>query len=391
MPTDVSDFKKVYRKAIESSFPPILTLGLGEGSGFRRIEFRATDLKLRYGTNPHQSFAAYVPINDPLLSIGKLELLKGGKDGLSLTNLQDMSQALNVLKYFFNSPAAVIMKHLNPCGFKVRTQEESLEQLFKIARKCDERSAFGGVAGFNFEVDAPTAEAIMEEFIECVIAPSYTPEALEVLRRYEGTKKLNNAIRVGRVTNIDKIPKFVGDNTGDIFNIRTLTDGTLTLETPYLTMIRSSSDFIIDPMIPNKDPAKNNGEDYVVKTQPTKQQLSEGIVSWYLNINVRSNGVVIVKDGAAIAVGTGEQERVGAVEKALEKAIKKGHAEKLEGSVMSSDGFFPDRDSIDTAAKYGVKAIVWPAGSMKDSEIITAANEHKIALIATLERCFLHI
>jgi phosphoribosylaminoimidazolecarboxamide formyltransferase/IMP cyclohydrolase len=142
-------------------------------------------------------------------------------------------------------------------------------------------------------------------------------------------------------------------------------------------------------MIPNSDPAKNNGKDYIVKTAPTIKQLEDCLTAWYLNINVRSNGIVFVKDGMALAVGTGQQERIGAVEQAISKAKQKGH--NLEDSVMSSDAFFPSRDCIDAVAKEGVKAVVWPAGSMADSLVIEAANEHNIALIATLERCFLHI
>jgi phosphoribosylaminoimidazolecarboxamide formyltransferase/IMP cyclohydrolase len=158
---------------------------------------------------------------------------------------------------------------------------------------------------------------------------------------------------------------------------------------PYLTTIKSIDDFIIDPMIPNKDESKNNGIDYIIKRKPTQDELFNCLIGWYLNISVRSNGIIFVKDGTAIAVGTGEQERIGAIEQAIDKAIKKGH--DLKNAIMSSDAFFPHRDSIDTIAKQGVTAVVWPAGSIRDYEIIQAANEHNVALIATLERCFLHI
>lgn len=384
MATDVSSFKDVYKTAVRGDFPRQITILFGD----RKITFDALSVPLRYGTNPHQPFAAYVPSNAMHLSIGNLEMLKGGKAGLSLTNLQDMSQAINILKYF-TKPACTIMKHVNPCGFKVQTHGETLEQIYRIARSCDERSAFGGIVGFNVPVDVPTAEAIMETFIEGVIAPDYQEEALAVLRRNEGTKKLNNAIRVARVSNIHAIPKFVGDDIDGLYSIRSLVDGTLTFEIPYLTRIRSIDDFICDPMIPNSDPNRNDGQDFVVKRQPTREELEDCLTAWYLNINVRSNGIVFVKDGAAIAVGTGEQERIGAVEQAIDKACKKGHS--LRGAVMSSDAFFPQRDCIDAVAAHGVTAVVWPAGSLNDAAVIQAANEHNIALIATLERCFLHI
>ena len=384
MPTDVSSFKDVYKKAIKSSFPETAEIVLGD----KKIPLKAVPTQLRYGTNPHQPFAAYAPANSLALSVGNLEMLKGGKSGLSLTNLQDMSQALNLLKYF-KKPACAVMKHVNPCGFKVETKAESLHKIYTIARGCDERSAFGSIVGFNVKVDAETATALMESFVEGVLAPDYDMEALEILKRNEGTKKLNNAIRVAKVSNLRAIPKYTGDDVSDYFNIRNLADGTITFETPYLTQIRSCADFITDPMITNSNPEKNNGMDFVVNRTPTKAELDDCLTAWYVNINVRSNGIVFVRDGAAIAVGTGEQERIGAVEQAIDKALKKGHS--LKNAVMSSDAFFPQRDSIDTVADQGVTAVVWPAGSLKDADIIEAANDHNMALIATLERCFLHI
>jgi len=381
--TDVSSFKNAYKTAIVADFPAMAEIYLGD----KIFRFEAVDIALRYGTNPHQPFAAYRP-REGALSVGNLEMLKGGKAGLSLTNLQDMSQALNVLKYFEHRLANVAMKHLNPCGFRVAQDNvESPEKLYKDTRRCDERSHFGSVIGFNHVVDENVAEAIMETFVECVIAPDYTPEALEILRRNEGTTKLNNSIRVAKVSNLDKLPKYIGDDVKGLFNIRNLADGTLTFETPYLTRIRGVQDFVVDPMIPAD--GKNRMTDVVAQTVPTAQQLQDGLTSWYLNINTRSNGVVFVKDGMALAVGTGQQERIGAVEQAIAKAKQKGHS--LEGAVMSSDAFFPSRDCIDAVAAEGVKAVVWPAGSMNDASIIEAANEHGIALLATLERCFLHI
>ncbi len=380
MPTDVSSFKNAYKTAIQADFPKTAELVLGD----KRCLFEAVDIALRYGTNPHQPFAAYRPV-DGNLSVGNLEMLKGGKAGLSLTNLQDMSQALNVLKYF-DRPSVIAMKHLNPCGFKVQIEGEEQAQLYADARRCDDRSHFGAVVGFNREVDAETAEKVMYTFVECVIAPGYSPEALEILKRNEGTPKRNNGIRVAKYSNLDKLPKFIGDSING-YNIRNLADGTLTFEVPYLTRIRGCSDFVANPMIPAD--GKEILKDAVALTKPTESQLQDALTSWYLNINVRSNGVVFVRDGMALSVGTGQQERIGAVEQAIAKAKQKGHS--LEGSVMSSDAFFPSRDCIDAVAAEGVRAVVWPAGSMADAKIIEAANQHNIALLATLERCFLHI
>lgn len=384
MPTDVSSFKNAYKTAVKADFPETAELVFGG----KRYSLKTVPYALRYGTNPHQPFTAYLQcgMKDP--AIGNLEMLKGGKDGLSLTNMQDMSQALNILKYF-NKPACAVMKHVNPCGFKVQTSGENLESIYRSARASDERSAFGSIIGFNAEVDGKAANAVMETFVEGIIAPSYTAEAIEILKKNENTKRLNNSIRVGKYNNIGRLPKFIGDDTDGYFNLRNLADGCLTIEIPYLTRIKSVKDFIIDPMIPNSDPAINSGKDFNTSKAPSASELEDALTAWYLNVNVRSNGIVFVRDGMALAVGTGEQERIGAVEKAIDKALKKGH--NLKGSVMSSDAFFPQRDCIDLAGKYGVSAIVWPAGSLKDAEVIQAANENNIALIATLERCFLHI
>ena len=384
MATDVSSFKDTYKKAIKSDFPDEAALLIGD----RKYPLKKVPYTLRYGTNPHQPFIAYAPAGGTNLSVGNLDMLKGGKDGLSLTNLQDMSQSLNILK-FFSRPSCAVMKHVNPCGFKVQTNRESLADIYRTARACDERSAFGSIVGFNMKVDAATAEAVMETFVEGIIAPDYDPEAVEILKRTDGTKKLNNAIRVARAANFGAMPKFIGDDVGGYYNLRNLVDGSLTVEVPYLTRIRSAADFIVDPMIPNADPARNGGKDFVVQRKPTDRELDDCLTAWYVNINVRSNGIVFVKDGAAISVGTGEQERIGAVEQAIDKAGKKGHS--LKGAVMSSDAFFPQRDSIDAVAREGVTAVVWPAGSLNDAVVIEAANEHGVALMATLERCFLHI
>ena len=384
MATDVSSFKDAYKTAIESDFAEKAELVIGE----KRIPMKVVPTALRYGTNPHQPFTAYAPEGSKNLSVGNLEMLKGGKAGLSLTNLQDMSQALNILKYF-KKPACTVMKHVNPCGFKVETNGEPLDKIFRIARDCDERSAFGSIVGFNVKVDKLTAEAVMESFVEGIIAPDYDEDAFEVLMKNDGTKKLNNSIRVAKVSNIDSIPRYIGDDIDGYYNLRNLADGSITVEVPYLTRIKSAADFVMDPMVPNSDSSKNGGKDYEVKRKPTDSELDDCLTAWYVNINVRSNGIVFVKDGAAIAVGTGEQERIGAVEQAIDKALKKGH--DLKGAVLSSDAFFPQRDSIDTISKYGVTAVAWPAGSMNDALVIEAANEHDVALVATLERCFLHI
>lgn len=383
-PTDVSDFKNAYKTAITADFPATVQIRLGD----QVIDYAKINIPVRYGTNPHQPFAAYVPETGQPMVVGTMEMLKGGKAGLSMTNMQDIGQASGMIMKYFDRPACTIMKHINPCGFKIKTGDESGADIYRAARGCDERSAFGGVVAFNYEVDKDTAEAIMETFIEGVVAPSFTEDAMQVLYRNDGTKLLNNSIRVGKIQDPRLLPKYVGDDVTGYLRLKTDADGTLYLEMPYLTRIRSGADLVLMPMIPNSKPEKNGGKDYVAQLIPTADQLDDLVTSWYINIAVRSNGVVIVKDGKTLAVGTGEQERIGAVEKAIDKARKKG--QDLEGSVLSSDGFFPSRDCIDAAADVGIKAIVWPAGSMNDGVVIEAANERGIVLAATLERCFSH-
>ena len=374
--TDVSEFKNQYKTAQQVTQPERLVIDF---NGVR-MEYGQVGYPIRYGTNPNQQCFIYKPLHDNQLPIGNMRLIKGGKAGLSLTNIQDMSQALNILKYFPLQPACAVMKHLNPSGFKAQTkQEETQEQIYTLARGCDDRSAYGSTVGFNRAVDKTTAEAIMSTFVEGVIAPSYEEGVIKIFKRNENTKKLNNAIRITEATNMDALPKYEGDLFNGYYNIKTLADGTIAFETPFLTKIRRTHDFIVDPMV----------EGVVVKRLPTQQELEDGLTAWYLNINVRSNGIVFVKDGTGLTIGTGQQERVGAVEQAIAKAKQKGH--NLEGAVMSSDAFFPNRDSIDAIAKEGVKAVVWPAGSLADKKIIEAANEYDIALMCTQgERCFAH-
>jgi len=385
-PTDVSDFKNAYKTAIQADFPATVQITLGD----QVINYVRTDHVKRYGTNPHQPFEAYKPETDQPMVVGTMEMLKGGKGGLSLTNMQDVGNAAGIILKYFDRPVCTIMKHVNPCGFKIKTGDESGADIYRIARGCDERSAFGGVVAFNYEVDKDTAEAIMETFIEGVVAPSFTEDAMQVLYRNNGTKSLNNSIRVGKIQDPRLLPKYVGDDVTGYLNLRTMPDGTLSIEMPYLTRIRTGADLVLMPMVPNSKPEKNGGKDYVAQLIPTADQLDDLLTSWYVNIAVRSNGVVIVKDGKTLAVGTGQQERIGAVEQAIQKAKDKGKPEDLEGAVLSSDGFFPSRDCIDAAAAVGIKAIVWPAGSMNDALVIEAANEKGIALAATLERCFSH-
>lgn len=335
---------------------------------------------LRYGTNPHQPAAFYRPA-DGNGALMDMVTLKSGKNGLSQTNLEDISGALNIVKYF-DMPACAVMKHVNPSGAAVGLPGETLRQVFIKARDCDARAAFGSVIAFNKPVDKETAAEIMTSFAECVVAPDFSEEALAVFNDGE-TYKLNKQLRVLKCGAIESLPRYVGDDAAE--TIKVLGDGSLVIAAPLLTHVRSAEDM---PAAAGENKACGA---QVCTVEPTEQQMKDLLAAWYINLSVRSNGVVIVKDGQTLSVGTGEQDRVGAVEQAIEKFRQKftGSA-TLEGAVMSSDGFFPFPDALEVAAAAGIKAVVSPAGSLKDADVVKRANELGVALRHAPERIFSH-
>ena len=336
---------------------------------------------LRYGTNPHQTAAYYKPAQADDCVIGDMKVLKTGKNGLSQTNLEDISYSLNIVKYF-RRPACACMKHVNPCGAAVAMGDETLCQVYVKARDCDPRAAFGSVIAFNRTVDQETAQEIMSTFVECVVAPGFTPEALAVFSNPDVT--LNKQIRILQCGDLEKLPKFVGDDTTGHRTIKVLADGSLVVADPLLTHLRGVED--LKPAAADSK-ALGHVESTVQATEAQKEDL---LTAWYINISVRSNGVVMVKNGGTLCVGTGEQDRVGAVEKAIEKFRKYEGKETFQDCVMASDGFFPFYDGVEVAAKAGVTAIIAPAGSIKDAEVIQRANELGVALYHAPERVFSH-
>lgn len=337
---------------------------------------------LRYGTNPHQTAAFYKPVDGGDV-IGAMTVIKNGKSGLSQTNLEDVSFSLNIVKFFPGRPACACMKHVNPCGAAVGNPDEKLVNVYKKALASDPRAAFGCVIAFNSKVDADTASEIMKSFTECVVAPDYDEDAVKVFTNPD--VKLNKHIRILKCGDIDKLPKFVGDDISNAHTIKVLGDGTLVVSEPLMTHIHSIAD--IKPAT-----AESKALGIVNSTvKATPQQLDDLLAAWYINISVRSNGVIIVKNGGTLSVGTGEQDRVGAVEQAIEKFKQqyKG-TESMQGAVMASDGFFPFPDGIEVAAAAGVTAVIAPSGSIKDAEVIKRANELGVALYHAPERVFSH-
>jgi phosphoribosylaminoimidazolecarboxamide formyltransferase/IMP cyclohydrolase len=338
---------------------------------------------LRYGTNPHQPAVYYKPAGTTSV-IGDMKMLKNGKSGLSQTNLEDISYALNIVK-FTDVPACAVMKHVNPSGAAIMREGESLKDVYIKARNADARAAFGSAIAFNTELDKETAEEIMSTFVECVVAPSFAEGVLDVFNDTE-KYKLNRHVRVLQCGDLSTLPRFTGDaNANAACTMKVLADGSLVVAAPLLTNIRSVADLKVAE-------AENTRAGKQVSSVPASPaQLDDMLFAWYVNISVRSNGVVIVKNGQTLSVGTGEQDRVGAIEQAIEKFKHKYEgAEVLDGAVMASDGFFPFEDGVETAAKAGITAIIAPSGSLRDADVIKRANELGVSLYHAPERIFSH-
>ena len=382
--TDVSEMKRVYRTVNGAEFPEHLTINLEMESG------------LRYGENPSQSAAAYRIEGCSLAELTNIRLAKSGKGGLSATNFMDVTRALEILK-FFDQQSVAVMKHLIPSGFATQFEGNELSKIYALARDADARSAFGSIVVLNSPVDKTTAEAIASTFVEGVAAPEFEEGVLEILEKRKD-------LRAILYSNLDKIPKFIGDDIFGTYDLKMLPTGRVIVQKPYLSSIRCAEDLVLDPLI------KKDGQEYVVQRDPAEQEIRDLLTAWYVNLGVRSNGIVFVKNGVTVAVGSGQQERVGAIEQAIVKAYQKAmdragikydpiygaslrdqlSERPLENAVVSSDAFFPFRDSIDLIAREGVSGIIQPGGSVKDYEVIQAANEHRMAMVFTLERCFGH-
>ncbi len=370
---DSSLNRNTYLSKNVGSFEDVVEI---RGRKYRKVE------DLRYGTNPHQPAAYYKP-EGQACTVGDMQILKTGKSGLSQTNLEDISYALSIVKYF-DRPACAVMKHVNPSGAAVQRGEETICDVYRKARDCDARAAFGSVIAFNVELDAQTATEIMGTFVECVVAPSFDKDALVIFN--DGDKfKLNKQIRIIKCGNLSALPKYVGDSTDFHNTLKVLADGSIVVAAPLLTHLKSVAD-----LKPASAESKTLGA--VVSTvKPKPGQLEDILAAWYINLNVRSNGVVIMKNGQTLSVGTGEQDRVGAVEQAVWKYNNKYQGnENIKDAVMASDGFFPFPDAVEVAAEAGVSAMISPPGSIKDAEVIQRANELGVALFHAPERCFSH-
>ena len=325
------------------SFPENLTLTYKKVQG------------LRYGENPHQNAAYYRAALDlekeKTTGIPGTQQLQGKE--LSFNNLLDFSAAL-FAAVSLPSPGAVIVKHLNPCGVSV-IDGDSMDAAFLRARQCDPVSAFGGVIAFNGSVDEKTASLVAENFAEGVIAPDFSPAALKI---FEQKKNL-------RLMKISKDKDFLKDK----MEIRPVIEGVL-----YENM---------DVRYADRSAWKT-----VTKRQPTDRELLALEFAWRVVKHVKSNAIVFCSENATLGIGAGQMSRVDSVEIAVMKAKKNGL--DLSGSVVASDAFFPFRDGLDALAKAGAKAVIQPGGSVRDHEVIDAANEFGIAMVFTDMRHFRH-
>lgn len=306
---------------------------------------------LRYGENPHQSAAFYVEANPQEVSVATATQLQGKE--LSYNNIADTDAALECVKSFVK-PACVIVKHANPCGVAVSL--DGISVAYDLAYATDTESAFGGIIAFNRELDATTAKMIVDrQFVEVIIAPSVTKDALEVL-----AAKQNIRVLVCGAWSENRIAQF---------DWKRVNGGLLVQD--FDTGMIKESDLKV-----------------VTKRAPTEAEIHDLVFAWKVAKYVKSNAIVYAKNRQTIGVGAGQMSRVNSARIA---AIKAEHAGlSVQGAVMASDAFFPFRDGLDNAAKVGITCVIQPGGSMRDDEVIAAADEHGIAMVFTGMRHFRH-
>ncbi|KJY84185.1 phosphoribosylaminoimidazolecarboxamide formyltransferase [Vibrio galatheae] len=304
---------------------------------------------MRYGENSHQDAAFYVEANPEEASVSTARQIQG--KALSYNNIADTDAALECVKEF-DEPACVIVKHANPCGVALGS---NILEAYDRAYKTDPTSAFGGIIAFNQELDAETATAIVErQFVEVIIAPSVSAEAIEVV----AAKK----------------------------NVRLLECGEWSTKTTGFDVKRVNGGLLVQ----DRDQGMVSLDDLKVvsKRQPTEEELKDALFCWKVAKYVKSNAIVYSKGDMTIGVGAGQMSRVYSAKIAGIKAADEGL--QVEGCVMASDAFFPFRDGIDAAAEAGIKCVIQPGGSMRDDEVIAAADEHGMAMIFTGMRHFRH-
>jgi phosphoribosylaminoimidazolecarboxamide formyltransferase/IMP cyclohydrolase len=318
-----------------SEFPPLFQLP------FEKIQ------ELRYGENPHQSAAFYRDLDAGPRDIVSVRQIQGKE--LSFNNIIDLEAAWQLANEF-ESSSAVVIKHTNPSG--VAMGDNQLEMFIK-ARETDPVSAFGGIIGFNRTVSSETAGEILKNFVEAVIAPGYETRALELF-----SEKKN--IRIMKMSSESVVLE------KQVFDFKRVSGGLL----------------IQDRDAISHDPSALK---VVTQRQPNTKEIDDLLFAWLVAKHVKSNAIVYARNGETLGIGAGQMSRVDSARLAVEKAHQ-----SLKCCAMASDAFFPFRDSIDEAAKSGISAVIQPGGSIRDDEVIHAADEHGIAMIFTGTRHFKH-
>jgi len=353
--------KELARKAYAATaaYDGMIADWLGRQSGAAAAEFGPTLHQqwllvqgLRYGENPHQRAAFYKAPRIEGPSVAAARVLAGKE--LSYNNIVDADAALQLVMEF-EEPVCVAIKHTNPCGVAVAA---GAREAFDKARRCDPVSIFGGIVGFNREVDLATAEAMKDVFLEIILAPSFTPEALEL---YASNKKLAGV----RLLQVDSR----ADGGDDALDMKRVLGGLL---------------------VQTRDLQDSAAAQCRVATRraPTAMELRALDFAWKVCKHAKSNTIVLANEDHVVGVGAGQMSRVDSARLAVARARE--HGLSLEGCVVASDAFFPFRDGLDVCAAAGARAVIQPGGSLRDAEVIAAADEHGMAMVLTGVRHFRH-
>jgi len=413
-----TDLKQMYKTVMDDHFPSQLEISFIEDNQrqtlyYEKVTWTIHQIKkgLRYGENPGQEAALYKLINGNLI-LGKtkciqpghylvsdIELLQSGKHP-GKTNLTDADNALNILRYFSDTPTAVIVKHNNPCGV---AKDSQLLSAYEKAYAADRVAAFGGCIAVNRSIDKPTAEAISSQYAEVIVAPDFEDGVMSIFE-----KKKN--LRVIQIQSIEKLQSYVGQRTLDF---KSLIDGGLIAQWSFVPKTLSPKDCQLAS-------CEYKGQTYAIKREPTSGEFEDMLFGWLIESGVTSNSVIFVKDGVTVGIGTGEQDRVGVAIIAKDKAYRKlsdryayeqfqkpfsdlsheqaesithqVNAEKggLIGASMISDAFFPFRDGVDIGIEQGISAVIQPGGSNNDYQSIEACNAADVTMVYTGQRSFKH-
>ncbi len=425
----MSDLKAMYSTVRKDAFPETMTIILGEEKLVYEKRVWTLDQEekgLRYGENPDQPAALYAlkqgslacggltwrgPGNGIVSALTEAQMIQAGKHP-GKTNLTDVDNGANILQYLAERPAAVILKHNNPCG--AAWADDGVAVALERAFWCDRIAAFGGAVVVNRPFSREAAEMVAANYFEVVAAPAFEEGAVEILKRRKN-------LRIMELPGLGRLDELT---RSAFLDIKSLADGGVIVQKSFVNRILTDADFL-----PATASTKEGLE--VAARAPGKAELADLRFAWAVEAGVTSNSVIFARDGATLAIGTGEQDRVGCVELAVHKAYTK-YADTLAfkelglslyelkqkaasdaalndkltdiglrtrearggllGSRLVSDGFFPFRDGVDAAVAQGVSAIAQPGGSLRDAEVIMACNEARpqVAMVFTGQRSFKH-